>query len=153
MTYQTNACFSTIDQHEACCLFATAEAVLDLVGELDRFTDQTMLDAIATGHSMGDVDPNDYLTKPQEFIDALVGPGRVQYIDEILDANYEPPEDVNTIDFLFRPSTGFHHFVRVWMGPGRCKYDPIEFHSDGPGSATAAGTDTFVESKRGFRKV
>ena len=150
MTYQTNACFEHVDNLEGCCLFASAHAILDLLGQLDQFTNENMLQWISEAKEKGDIVADDFLQFPQAFADIIAGPSRIIYIDNVLSSDAQPGDGQAFIDYLFNPDTKFHHFVRGWFSPGHCAYDPINY-GNGQGSNTASAKNAFIESKRGYQ--
>ena len=130
-------------------MFASAHAILDLTGQLSEFTTANMLKWIKEARKSGAIIKGDFLKRPQQWANIVCGvPNKVQYVDNILSANFENPSVV-TLDYLCNPDTNFHHFVRGWQKGGKCTYDPINYGNQG--SNTAKGKNTFIESRRGYQ--
>ena len=149
MIYQTDPEFEHVDNIEGCCVFASAHAILDLLGRLSDFTTRNMLGWLTKAKNDGEIVADDFLKDPQAWSDIITGsPGKVLYLNRILDPTFGA-QGVATLDYLFNQDTNFHHFVRGWTYGGKCYYDPINY--GGHGSNTAKGLKTYIESRRGYQ--
>ena len=151
MIYQTDPEFSGIDHMEGCCVFTATKIACD-AGGVD-FTASNMLAWLSAERADSDIlGSDDYLQRPQHFVDAIA-PGVLVYKGMVA-ADYVPQDGEFCQDYLFNPDSvtadnpdGYHHFVLGWRGPGDCDYDPISY-GPGRGSNTASAPNTYIESKR-----
>jgi hypothetical protein len=149
MIYQNDPEFEHVDNLEGCCVFASAHAILELLGRLADFTTENMLEWLQKAKEDGVIVADDFLKFPQKWADIICDvPNKVLHIDRILPADFAS-QGVSTVDYLYNLDTKFHHFVRGWQKGGKCLYDPLNYN--GMGSFTARGPNTYVESKRGFQ--
>ena len=122
--FQTDPEFSAYPQirHGACFALAIFCPLSDIFHKPISHQDfiDFYLRELADGNP--DIDNEMFIGDPQNYIDDLVGPGRVAYLGQ-KEAGYVPGSGQIVWGCWHRDGTDFNHFT-LTDGYGRCTYDP-----------------------------